>query len=42
MATNILCTTIDDVIAEKPDRLAAGTHRKKSYYVNQALKECFE
>jgi predicted DNA-binding protein len=42
MATRVLSTTINEVLAEKLDRLAAETHRKKSYYVNQALKEYFE
>ena len=42
MATRILSTTIDDVIAEKLDRLTAETHRKNSCYVNQALKEYFK
>ncbi len=42
MATRVLSTTINEVLAEKLDRLATETHRKKSYYVNQALKEYFE
>ncbi|HEB32412.1 MAG TPA: ribbon-helix-helix domain-containing protein [Spirochaetes bacterium] len=42
MATKVLSTTIDEVLAKKLDQLAAETHRKKSYYVNQALKEYFE
>ena len=42
MATRVLSTTIDEVIAEKLDRLTAETHRKKSYYLNHALKEYFE
>jgi len=42
MATKILSTTIDEALAEKLNKLAAETHRKKSYFVNQALKEYFE
>ncbi len=42
MATKVLSTTIDETLAEKLDKLAAETHRKKSYFVNQALKEYFD
>jgi len=42
MATKILSTTIDEKLAEKLDKFAAETHRKKSFFVNQALKEYFE
>ena len=42
MATKVISTTIDEILAEKLNKLAAETHRKKSYFVNQALKEYFE
>ena len=42
MATKVLSTTIDEALAEKLDKLATETHRKKSYFVNQALKEYFD
>jgi predicted DNA-binding protein len=42
MATKPISITIDESLAEKLDKIAADTHRKKSYYVNQALKEYFE
>ena len=42
MATKILSTTVDEKIIDKLNTLAKETHRKKSYYVNQALKEYFE
>ena len=42
MATKPISITIDESLAEKLERIAADTHRKKSYYVNQALKEYFE
>ncbi len=42
MATKILSTTVDEEIIDKLNTLAKETHRKKSYYVNQALKEYFE
>lgn len=42
MATKPISITIDKALAEKLERIAAETHRKKSYYVNQALKEYFE
>ncbi len=42
MATKILSTTVDEKIAEKLEKLSRETHRKKSYYVNRALKEYFE
>jgi len=42
MATTILSTTVDKKIANQLEKLAKETHRKKSYYVNQALKEYLE
>lgn len=42
MATKVLSATIDETLAEKLDKLATETHRKKSYFVNQALKEYFD
>lgn len=42
MATKILSTTVEEEIIAKLNKLAKETHRKKSYYVNQALKEYFE
>lgn len=42
MATKPISITIDEVLAEKLARIAEDTHRKKSYFVNQALKEYFE
>jgi len=42
MATKAISITIDESLAEKLESIAADTHRKKSYYVNQALKEYFE
>jgi RHH-type rel operon transcriptional repressor/antitoxin RelB len=42
MATKVLSATIDEELAKKLEELASETHRKKSYFVNQALKEYFE
>ncbi len=42
MATKPISITIDEVLAEKLSRIAEDTHRKKSYFVNQALEEYFE
>jgi RHH-type rel operon transcriptional repressor/antitoxin RelB len=42
MATKPISITIDEELAAKLDKIASETHRKKSYYVNQALKEYFE
>lgn len=42
MSTKPMCITIDAELAAKLERIASETHRKKSYYVNQALKEYFE
>ena len=42
MATKLLSTTIDEKLAEKLTKIATETNRKKSYFVNKALKEYFE
>jgi predicted transcriptional regulator len=42
MATKPISITIDEELASKLDKIALETHRKKSYFVNQALKEYFE
>ena len=42
MASIAISATVDEAIAAKLERIAAETHRKKSYFVNQALKEYFE
>jgi RHH-type rel operon transcriptional repressor/antitoxin RelB len=42
MATKPISITIDEELAEKLNKVASETHRKKSYFVNQALKEYFE
>ena len=42
MATRVVSASIDEALAEKLDRVAADTNRKKSYFINQALKEYFE
>ena len=42
MVTKPISITIDEELAEKLTKIAEGTHRKKSYFVNQALKEYFE
>ena len=42
MATKPISITIDESLAVKLEYIAAETHRKKSYFVNQALKEYFE
>ena len=41
MATKAISITIDEALAEKLVKIAEDTHRKKSYFVNQALKEYF-
>jgi predicted transcriptional regulator len=41
MAKRVLSATVDESLAERLDRLAAETSRKKSWFVNQALKEYF-
>ena len=38
----MVSASIDDELAAKLDRVAADTNRKKSYFINQALKEYFE
>jgi predicted DNA-binding protein len=42
VATKVMSATVDEVVAERLDRLAAATNRKKSYYVNEALKSYLE
>jgi predicted transcriptional regulator len=42
MATKVVSATVDEKIAEKLETIARDTRRKKSYFVNQALKEYFE
>jgi len=42
MATKPISITIDETLAEKLARIAEDTHRKKSFFVNQALSEYFE
>ncbi len=42
MATRVVSATVEKAVADKLDRLAAATNRKKSYYVNTALKEYLE
>ena len=42
MATKPISVTIDEDLSEKLAKIAEETHRKKSYYVNQALTEYFE
>jgi len=42
MAMKAISITIDEALAEKLERIASETHRKKGYFVNQALKEYFE
>jgi predicted DNA-binding protein len=42
MATKAISITIDETLAEKLNRIAEDTHRKKSYFVNRALEEYFE
>ena len=42
MATKTISATVNEELAEKLDSLAKETHRKKSYFVNQALQEYFE
>jgi RHH-type rel operon transcriptional repressor/antitoxin RelB len=34
--------TLDEDLAEKLDKIAGDTHRKKSFFINQALREYFE
>ena len=42
MATKNISATIEEDLAEKLNDLAQKTHRKKSYYINQALREYLE
>ena len=42
MSTKNISATIDEDLAKKLDSIAEQTNRKKSYYVNQALREYFE
>ncbi len=42
MPTKPISITIDEDVSHKLDRLATETHRKKSYYVNEALRAYFE
>jgi predicted transcriptional regulator len=41
MATRVLSATVDEAFADRLEHLASETSRKKSYFVNQALKEYF-
>ena len=42
MATKPISITLDEELVDKLNKIAADTNRKKSYFVNQALKEYFE
>ncbi len=42
MAARPINITIDEDLAEKLDKIARDTHRKKSFFINQALREYFE
>jgi predicted DNA-binding protein len=42
MTKRVLSATIDESLAERLDRLAAETSRKRSWFVNQALEEYFD
>ena len=42
MATRVVSASIDEELAKRLDQVAAETQRKKSYFINQALKEYFE
>lgn len=42
MAKRVVRASIDEELAAQLDRVATDTNRKKSYFVNQALKEYFE
>ena len=41
MPTRVVSATVDEAIANRLEFLASETSRKKSYFVNQALKEYF-
>jgi len=38
----VVSASIDEKLAKRLDQVAAETQRKKSYFINQALKEYFE
>jgi predicted transcriptional regulator len=42
MATKVVSATVDETLATRLEHLASETSRKKSYFVNQALKEYFQ
>lgn len=42
MPTKPISITIDEEISKKLEKLSSETHRKKSYYVNEALRTYFE
>ena len=42
MPRRVVSATVDAEIAQKLDRIAAETQRKKSYFVNLALTQYFE
>jgi len=42
MATRVLSASVDETLIERLERLADETSRKKSWFVNQALKEYFD
>ena len=42
MATKPISITVDEELVDKLNKIAAETNRKKSYFVNQALREYFE
>ena len=42
MATKPISITIDEELVDKLNKIATDTNRKKSYFVNQALREYFE
>jgi predicted DNA-binding protein len=42
MARRIVSATVDEELAAKLAAIAAETHRKKSYFVNEALRAYFE
>ena len=41
MAMRVVSATVEEALAARLEHLAADTGRKKSYFVNQALKEYF-
>jgi len=42
VATKPISITIDEEFVDKLNKIAGDTNRKKSYFVNQALREYFE